>query len=229
MKSEKLLIHEDLATAEREINKLESQIPILNKMVALYDELDLGKLDQKTALSLLIDKGATAGEMFLNVIAADCYATGNKNKHFVNQQVKAQEQTVFDFKNDVKKVLSEADNSINYSKFSYSESDGYFISAQSKETIAEQNKIYLVDKKDIDYYEAVKDVCATISVLNKLTIERTGYNHTTPSNFHTSGFYKSRLDGEINLLKEIISSTSETPQPDPQKLYRLLRKSNSQF
>ncbi len=225
MKSEKLLIHEDLATAEREVNKLESQIPILNKLVGLFDELDLGKLDEKTALSLLIDKGTTAGEMFLNVIAADCLATGNRNKHFINQQIKAQEQTVLDFKNDVKTVLNETERGIDYSKFSYSESVGFFISVQSKEAIAEENKLYLVDKKDIEYYEAVKEVCKTINVLNRITIERTGYNHTTPSNFN-SGFYISRLDKEINLLKEVISASSETTEPDPKKIFSILRKSN---
>lgn len=229
MKTEKLLIHEDKTTAEREINRLETQIPILNKLVDLFDGLDLGKLDEKTALSLLIDKGETAGEMFLCAIAADALSTGSKNKHFISQQVLAQEKTVLEFKNDVKTVLSETERGIDYSKFSYSESVGFFISAQSKEAIAEQNKIYLVDKKDIDYYQAVKEVCNAINVLNKLSIERTGYNHTTPSTVHFNGFNKSRLDAEITLLKEVMSATSETPQPDPQKLFRLLRKSTVQL
>lgn len=205
MKKERLLISEDRGAAEREIKKLESQIPILNNLIVLFDGLDLGKLDEKTALSLLVDNGATAGEMFLNAIAADCYATGNKNKHFVNQQVKAQEQTVLDFKNSIKTVLAQTERSLNYSKFSYSELDGYFISEQSKEAIAEENKIYLYDEKEIKLYEDVLDLCAKINSVRESTKKLIG--------FDLVGHQPIRIDGDLKLIKYLIDSHSEVTKP----------------
>ena len=176
MKKERLLISEDKAAAEREIQRLESQIPIINNLIMLFNGLDLGKLDEKTALSLLVDNGATAGEMFLNAIAADCYATGNKNKHFVNQQVKAQEQTVLDFKNNIKTTLAQTERSLDYRKFSYSESDGYFVSEQSKESIIEKHKKYLSDPEEIEIYNEFKKTFETLQNLDVLITKRTGKN-----------------------------------------------------
>lgn len=156
MKTEKLLIHEDNQATIREIQKLESNIPQLQKLIKIFEGLDIGKLDEKTALSLLMNKGERAGEMFLKVIAADCLATGNRNKHFINQQIQAQESTVNSFKSEVRSLLEEIGTYFNFSDYSFEVNKGYFISETQKELISERNKKYLTDPNEIEVYNEFK-------------------------------------------------------------------------
>lgn len=167
MKTEKLLIQQDKAEAEREIVKLESYIPILNQLQGVFESLDLGKLDEKTAVTILLDRGNTAGEMFLNAIAADCYATGNKNKHFVNQQVNAQKETVDNFKSEIKSTLGQINGYADFSKYNYSETDlTYYISDSSKDAIIERYKRYLIDPKEIELYQEFEKTYKAMQDLN---------------------------------------------------------------
>jgi len=226
MSTQRLLLHEDSHNAQQEIKKLESFIPELQKLNEIFEGLDMGKLDEKTALSLLMDKGETVGEMFYSAIAADCMASGNKNRHFVNQQIKMQEPTVNNFKNEVKSLLEQFGTFFDFSKFSYSEGIGYYVSEESKKAIRESNKMYLEDKRDIEYYNAVKAVCDAMNTLNRLTIERTGYNHTKFSQnaFNTIGSVRNRFDAEVKVLESVINTTSENPEPDAKKVIQFTKK-----
>lgn len=223
--TKKLLISNDTDRASKEIINLESKISILNDLTPLFYELDLGTLDSSTALTLLSDKGTTAGEMFLTAIATNAMAMGNVNKHFVNQQVKGQEDTVKNFKTEVKRVLDSIGTYFDFSNYSYSESDGYYISDETKNLIFERNKIYLDSQKEVDYYNAVKTVCDSIDTLNNLTIERTGRNHLDIQlgEFGVGGFQVSRFNKEVLLLEKLIDVRSEEPKPDPTKIVQFLK------
>lgn len=173
----KLLISEDRLTADREIAKLESYIEVLNQLQDVYETLDLGKLnDEKTALSLLTDKGNTVSEAFLTAIAADALSTGSKNRHFVNQQVKAQEGTVKNFKAEVSLVLDQTEKYFDFSMYSYGVGNGYFISETAKESIVERNKKYLSDPEEIEIYNEFKKTFEALKNLDVLITKRTGKN-----------------------------------------------------
>lgn len=177
MKKERLLISEDRATAEREIAKLQSYTEVLNQLQGVYETLDLGKLDdQKTALSLLTDKGNTVSEQFLRAIAADALSTGSKNRHFVNQQVKAQEETVKNFKAEVSSVLDETEKYFDFSMYSFDERNGYFISEATQELIREKHKKYLSDPEEIEIYNEFKKTFENLQTLDRLITKRTGKN-----------------------------------------------------
>jgi hypothetical protein len=177
MKKERLLISEDRVTADRELAKLESFIEVLNQLQDVYETLDLGKLnDEKTALSLLTDKGKTVSEMFLTAIAADALSTGSKNRHFVNQQVKAQEDTVKNFKADVNVVLDQTEKYFNFSKYSYDPGNGYYINETTKELIIEDNKRYLTEPSEIELYNEFKKTFESLQNLDRLITKHTGRN-----------------------------------------------------
>jgi hypothetical protein len=177
MKNEILLISEDKATAEREIAKLQSYTGVLNELQGVYETLDLGRLDdEKTALSLLTDKGNTVSEIFLRAIAADALSTGSKNKHFVSQQVNSQQETVKNFKTEVSLVLDQTEKYFNFSMYNYSEQAGYFISEPTKELIVERNKKYLSDPAEIEIYKEFKKIFMSLQNLDRLITKRTGKN-----------------------------------------------------
>lgn len=167
------MIHDDNQATIREIQKLESNIPQLQKLIKIFEGLDIGKLDEKTALSLLMNKGERAGEMFLKVIAADCLATGNRNKHFINQQIQAQESTVNSFKSEVRSLLEEIGTYFNFSDYSFEVNKGYFISETQKELISERNKKYLTDPNEIEVYNEFKK---TFQALESLGLKLNKYN-----------------------------------------------------
>lgn len=177
MKKDRLLISEDRAAAEREIVKLKSYIGVLNQLQGVYETLDLGKLDEeKTALSLLTDKGATVSETFLTAIAADALSTGSKNRHFVNQQVKAQEETVKNFKAEVSLVLAKTENYFDFSIYSFNEENGYFLSENSKKLITEKHKRYLTEPDEIELYNEFKNTFEALRNLDLMMSKHTGKN-----------------------------------------------------
>lgn len=177
MKTEKLLVSEDRAAAEREISKLELYIPILNELQGVYETLDLGRLDdEKTALSLLSDKGLSVGEAFLRAIAADALSTGSKNKHFIAQQVKLQEGTVKNFKAEVSLVLDQTEKYFDFSAYSYDAGNGYFISEITKELITEKHKKYLTEPNEIELYNEFKKTFEGLQSLDLLLTKHTGKN-----------------------------------------------------
>ncbi|REG90256.1 hypothetical protein [Flavobacterium aquicola] len=168
MKTEKLLISSDQSTAEAEISKLQSHISKLNELHTLFENLDLGKMDQKMALSLLADRGQTVSEIFLNIIASNCFSVGNVNKHFVRKQVEAQQGTVDHFKEEVRKVLEQIGLYFDYSKYSYNETDRtYFVSDKSKDDVIENHKIYLTDPKEIELYLEFEKTFKSLESLDK--------------------------------------------------------------
>jgi hypothetical protein len=173
----KLLISEDRVTADREIAKLESYIEVLNQLPEVYETLDLGKLnDEKTALSLLTDKGNTVSEIFLTAIAADAMSTGSKNKHFISQQVNAQKETVKNFKAEVSSVLDQTEKYFNFSQYSYDVGNGYFISETTKELIIESHKKYLTEPSEIELYNEFKKSFEGLQSLDLLLTKHTGRN-----------------------------------------------------
>ena len=177
MKKDRLLISEDKAAAEREIVKLQSYIEVLNQLQGVYETLDLGKLDEeKTALSLLTDKGATVSETFLTAIAADALSTGSKNRHFVNQQVKAQEETVKNFKAEVSLVLAQTEKYFDFSMYSFNEENGYYISEATKELITEKHKRYLTEPNEIELYNEFKKTFEALQNLDLMISKHTGKN-----------------------------------------------------
>lgn len=221
----KLLISNDTDRAKKEIINLESKVSILNKLIPLFADLDLGALDNSTALKLLSDKGTTAGEMFLTAIASNAMAMG-ANKHFVSQQVKLQEDTVNKFKTEVKNILGTIGIYFDFSNYSYSDSDGYYISDETKNLIFENCKIYLENSKDADYYNAVENVCDAINILNSMTKDITGRNHLEirQGEFGAGGHQITRFNKEITLLESLIDVRSNEPKPDPNKIVQFLKK-----
>ena len=173
----KLLISEDRVTSDREITKLESYIEVLNQLQGVYETLDLGKLnEEKTALSMLTDKGNTVSEIFLTAIAADALSTGSKNKHFVNQQVKAQEETIKNFKAEISLVLAQTEKYFDFSMYSYDLGNGYFISETKKELIIENHKKYLTEPNEIELYNEFKKTLEGLQSLDLLLSKHTGKN-----------------------------------------------------
>jgi hypothetical protein len=148
-----LLIKEDKHQAEREIKILESKTESLNGLVSLFMELDLGDLDNKTAISLLLDKGVTAGDYFLNSIEADYLSTGVKNKNLIELRRKEAQTIVDVFVYKVKEILKPIESICNLSFYSYDEGKGYYVSKESKELISENHKIYLKDDKEIMIFQ----------------------------------------------------------------------------
>jgi hypothetical protein len=186
--TQKLLIKDNKGEADREIAILKSMIPTLNQLKEIYESLDLCVLDEKTALSLLSDRGATAGEMFLNAIAADALST-SKNKHFINQIVKSQENTVNNFKAEVKKVLDEV-GYFNSSRFNYSELNGYYLSKESLEIIKESKKIFLNNPEEIKLFKSFESALESLESL-RTEIERysgANYNHLLTPILEREGF-----------------------------------------
>lgn len=195
MKTQKFLVKDNKHEAEREVKMLESFIPTLNQLKEVYESLDLGELDEKTALSLLSDTGATAGEMFLNAIAADCLATGNRNKNFINQMVKSQEQTVNNFKTEVKRVLAEC-GYFNSTRFSYSEIDGYFLTKESIKNIQESHKVYLTNENEIKLFKSFENASESLKSL------RTDIESFSKINYHRP--LMPFLERENNFNRELI-------------------------
>lgn len=177
MKTEKMLIANDAPGAERLLKELELILPTLNELIPLYKELDLGELDEKTALSMLSDRGATATEQFLSVIASNCLAIG-ANKHFVSQQVALQADFVAEFKAKVNEIVSEKPIELSASYFSYSPADrSYFVSENTKIEIAENFKTYLTDPKQIAMYNAFDKTKNALLELKKSFKEFAGYEY----------------------------------------------------
>ena len=177
MKTEKLLIANDAPGAERLIKNLELILPALNELVPLYNDLDLGELNEKTALSMLTDRGATATEQFLSVIASNCLAIG-ANKHFVSQQVALQADFVAEFKAKVNEIVSEKPIELSASYFSYSPADrSYFVSEQTKIEIAESFKTYLTEPKQIEMFKAFENFKNALLELKKSFKDFAGYDY----------------------------------------------------
>jgi hypothetical protein len=177
MKTQKFLIANDVPGAERLLKELELIIPTLNELSPLYNELDLGELDEKTALSMLIDRGLTATEQFLSVIASNCLAIG-ANKHFVSQQVALQADFVTEFKAKINEVVSKKPIELSSSYFSYSPADhSYFVSENTKIEIAENFKTYLTDPKQIAMYNAFDKTKNALLELKKSFKEFAGYEY----------------------------------------------------
>ena len=177
MKTEKMLIANDAPGAERLLKELELILPTLNELIPLYKELDLGELDEKTALSMLSDRGATATEQFLSVIASNCLAIG-ANKHFVSQQVALQADFVAEFKAKVNEIVSKKPIELRSSYFSYSPADhSYFVSENTKIEIAENFKTYLTDPKQIAMYNAFDKTKNALLELKKSFKEFAGYEY----------------------------------------------------
>ena len=177
MKTEKMLIANDAPGAERLLKELELILPTLNELIPLYKELDLGELDEKTALSMLSDRGATATEQFLSVIASNCLAIG-ANKHFVSQQVALQADFVAEFKAKVNEIVSEKPIELSASYFSYSPADrSYFVSEQTKIEIAESFKTYLTEPKQIEMFNALENFKNALLELKKSFKDFAGYDY----------------------------------------------------
>ena len=177
MKTEKMLIANDAPGAERLLKELELILPTLNELIPLYKELDLGELDEKTALSMLSDRGATATEQFLSVIASNCLAIG-ANKHFVSQQVVLQADFVAEFKAKVNEIVSEKPIELSASYFSYSPADrSYFVSEQTKIEIAESFKTYLTEPKQIEMFKAFENFKNALLELKKSFKDFAGYDY----------------------------------------------------
>lgn len=177
MKTEKMLIANDAPGAERLLKELELILPTLNELIPLYKELDLGELDEKTALSMLSDRGATATEQFLSVIASNCLAIG-ANKHFVSQQVALQADFVAEFKAKVNEIVSEKPIELSASYFSYSPADrSYFVSEQTKIEIAESFKTYLTEPKQIEMFKAFENFKNALLELKKSFKDFAGYDY----------------------------------------------------
>ena len=177
MKTEKLLIANDAPGAERLIKNLELILPALNELVPLYNDLDLGELNEKTALSMLTDRGATATEQFLSVIASNCLAIG-ANKHFVSQQVALQADFVAEFKAKVNEIVSEKPIELSASYFSYSPADRtYFVSEQTKIEIAESFKTYLTEPKQIEMFKAFENFKNALLELKRSFKDFAGYDY----------------------------------------------------
>ncbi|MGL2992702.1 hypothetical protein [Flavobacterium sp. TSSA_36] len=177
MKTEKKLIANDAIGAERLIKQLELIIPTLNEISPLYQDLDLGELDEKTALSMITDRGATASEQFLSVIASNCLAIG-ANKHFVSQQVALQADFVAEFKAKINEVVSKKPIELSASYFSYSPADrSYFVSEQTKIEIAENFKTYLSDPKQIEMFKAFENFKNALLDLKKSFKDFAGYDY----------------------------------------------------
>ncbi len=177
MKTEKMLIANDAPGAERLLKELELILPTLNELIPLYKELDLGELDEKTALSMLSDRGATATEQFLSVIASNCLAIG-ANKHFVSQQVALQADFVAEFKAKVNEIVSEKPIELSASYFSYSPADRtYFVSEQTKIEIAESFKTYLTEPKQIEMFKAFENFKNALLELKKSFKDFAGYDY----------------------------------------------------
>lgn len=177
MKTEKMLISNDAPGAERLIKHLELILPTLNELVPLYNDLDLGELNEKTALSMLTDSGATATEQFLSVIASNCYAIG-ANKHFVSQQVGLQADFVANFKEKVNEIIQKKPLELSSSYFSYSPADrSYCISEQTKIEITESFKTYLTDPKQIEMYNAFEKAKKALLELKKSFKDFAGYEY----------------------------------------------------
>ena len=177
MKTEKMLIANDAPGAERLLKELELILPTINELIPLYKELDLGELDEKTALSMLSDRGATATEQFLSVIASNCLAIG-ANKHFVSQQVALQADFVAEFKAKVNEIVSEKPIELSASYFSYSPADrSYFVSEQTKIEIAESFKTYLTEPKQIEMFKALENFKNALLELKKSFKDFAGYDY----------------------------------------------------
>ena len=177
MKTEKMLIANDAPGAERLLKELELILPTINELIPLYKELDLGELDEKTALSMLSDRGATATEQFLSVIASNCLAIG-ANKHFVSQQVALQADFVAEFKAKVNEIVSEKPIELSASYFSYSPADrSYFVSEQTKIEIAESFKTYLTEPKQIEMFKAFENFKNALLELKKSFKDFAGYDY----------------------------------------------------
>jgi hypothetical protein len=177
MKTEKMLIANDAPGAERLFKELELILPTINELIPLYKELDLGELDEKTALSMLSDRGATATEQFLSVIASNCLAIG-ANKHFVSQQVILQADFVAEFKAKVNEIVSEKPIELSASYFSYSPADrSYFVSEQTKIEIAESFKTYLTEPKQIEMFKAFENFKNALLELKKSFKDFAGYDY----------------------------------------------------
>ena len=177
MKTEKMLIANDAPGAERLLKELELILPTINELVPLYNDLDLGELNEKTALSMLTDRGATATEQFLSVIASNCLAIG-ANKHFVSQQVALQADFVAEFKAKVNEIVSEKPIELSASYFSYSPADrSYFVSEQTKIEIAESFKTYLTEPKQIEMFKAFENFKNALLELKKSFKDFAGYDY----------------------------------------------------
>ncbi len=221
MKNQKKLIYNGSKEAEEIINKLESFLPTLQQLNEIFESLEIGKLDKETAISLLKDKGQTAGEMFLNVIIADCLSTGAKNKHFLDKQIELQQPTIKEFISKVEDLLH-WNKGIDFTLYSFSDEIGYFLPFEVKEAIRESQKQYLSSDNEIEYYNAIKSVCDAISNLNKLNTKLTGkdYSKIGIGSFNKEGKTITRLENDLKLLNELITDKSENPEPDAVKFLR---------
>jgi hypothetical protein len=221
MKNQKILILDGSKESGEIISKLESFIPTLQQLNEIFESLDIGKLDKETAISLLKDKGKTASEKFLTVIAADCLSTGAKNKHFLDQQIKSQQPFVNEFVSKVEELLH-WNKGIDFTQFSFSDEIGYFLPYEAKEAIRESQKQYLSNDNDIEYYNAVQTVCDAIRNLNNLNTKYTGIDRSNIGigSFNKDGKTITRLENELKLLNELITEHSENPEPDAVKFLK---------
>lgn len=169
MKTEKLLVSYNQSEAEKEISKLQSYIPIFNRLPEVFHMLDLGKANEEISMALLTDRGESAIKMFENAIVANCMAIGNPNKHFINAQLEIQKPTIGSFKSEIESILNEAEKYFSAGgKYSYSEAEAtYLVTERTKEEIIESYKTHLSDDAEIELYNEFEKVHKALQSLNK--------------------------------------------------------------
>ena len=219
---EKILIANHAKNAISEIQQIENNVlPRLQELIDVYAVLDLPELDEKTALSLISDKGKTVKEIYETAIVADAFSTGQKNKNFVSTLLELQQPLINEFIKSVINAIKGIEIHFEHQYISYSTVRGYYLSDESKEEIKEKHKLYISNEKDLMLYNAVKDVCTAIDTLNTVTIERSNYNHIERSK--SLPFAKTRLESEFNMLQKFINDRSDKIEPDADKIVKYLK------
>ncbi|MDR6845938.1 hypothetical protein [Flavobacterium granuli] len=186
MKNQKL-ISEDQAAAEKEIRILESHIEVLNQLQNVYEDLDIGELNEKTALSLLLDRGETAGKQLENCVLADCAATNTTNKHIIASRINDIQPVINEFKREVNSILDQIGRYFDFSMFSFEEGNGYFISELSKKIIIERHNVYLTNSTEIELFLEFEK--AKI-VLDNLNTKLNSFLGTTKNDYSLSKYFE---------------------------------------